>query len=434
MNKSTLLTILGSAALGLASKRKGAGSLSSGRTMTCSGVPWDTRVPLWHGTTAYRKIMDQNRIKTRQQLVSDQISTAVGGGTDKAVSMTADYRVAVAVVVGLNVFRKIANREISAMDMCELAHKRILPKLDRSDENSIKEFNSKFNPRVAELYDSDFIRLTRYSDYEIKDLSPIQQLESFLGGYKVNNYVIPEDPSKVFDGVSSRVYIHPDLFEDKPEWVQYREEQYLEYMTNLYKNLLSMGNLTKTFYDPLFFGTQAGDFIGLDIEDIGIVCTTSSIPRICFSSIWGYYDFGYLDENTVRQWGASLDELGWITTDSVEGSQYNNCFALNWGRETYIGNYKWVDTDIKPTPQNTMIGMGAMSEVRVYDPSKLTIHTEANSGNSNMNWGIFRNRFSSELKSISEIPGKWADEMIAYPYFADSDRDVLGCYLLGRQK
>jgi len=432
MNKSALLTILGSAALGFASKRKGSGSQD--KTMTCSGVPWNTKTPLWHGTTAYRKIMSQNRIKTRKQLVSGQISTATGGGTDKAVSMTADYRVAVAVVVGLNVFRRIANREITAMDLCNFAHSKILPRLDRTSENVIKEFNSKFNLRAAELYDNDFIRLKSYSDYQIKDFSQIPELEKFLGGYKLNDYVVAEDVESTNNEWSSRVFIHPDLFEDKPEWVQYREEEYLEYMTGLYKNLLSMGNMTKTFYDPLFFGTQAKDFVGLDIADIGIVCTTSSIPRICFEDPWGYYNFGYLDKSAIRHWSSDLNELGWITTDSVEGSQYNNCFALNWGRETYIGQYKWLDTDIKPTPQNTMIGMGAMSEVRVYDPSKLTIHTDSNSGNADINWGLFRDRFSSEIKSICEVPNKWADEMIAYPYFVDSDRDILSAYGLGRVK
>ena len=59
--------------------------------------------------------MRDGRFKTRSQLYNqrrqmgaEHITSAAGGGTDKAISLTTDARIAEAVCVGLNVFRLIA--------------------------------------------------------------------------------------------------------------------------------------------------------------------------------------------------------------------------------------------------------------------------------------------------------------------------------------
>ena len=95
--------------------------------MNCHGVPWNQDTPLWHGTLGFNKIMNQNRFKVRTELAQDQIKNATGGGTAKAVSMTADFRVALSVCIGLNVFRKIAKNEVTALQLIEYSIDKGLP-------------------------------------------------------------------------------------------------------------------------------------------------------------------------------------------------------------------------------------------------------------------------------------------------------------------
>ena len=74
------------------------------------GFPWDPRTPLYHGTVALGAIR-HGGFKTRAELRKGHHggpTQATGGGTDRKISFTLDYRVALAIVVGLETFRRLA--------------------------------------------------------------------------------------------------------------------------------------------------------------------------------------------------------------------------------------------------------------------------------------------------------------------------------------
>lgn len=308
-------------------KSKGGSSSSGIQTMNCHGVPWNQETPLWHGTLGFSKIMNQNRFKARRQLADGQVKNAAGGGTDKAVSMTADFRVALSVCIGLNVFRKIAQNEITALQLIEYSIDQGLP---------VKPNN-------------------------IQDAMIIDANTSEAG--------LTRKRSACF---------------------------------NIYQNILMQGSRRKKVYNPLFWGTNIEDFLTVSEDDIGVICAKTSIPRVIFED-WGYVYFGYLTQSEMRSHHAMLSEMFQTTEDSVEGYEYSGCYNIYRGSGRMIGSYRWENIDDKPTGSNTLIGKGAMSEIRVYDPSKLAI-------------------IDSESKKLSEImyEGVRATEMIAFPYFEEN--------------
>lgn len=389
------------------------------RTINALGLPWNTNTPLWHATVAYRKIMFlDGRFKTKQQLANQQVKNALGGDTGGGLSTTLDYRVACSVAIGLNVVRKIANKEITLEDLIKYAQQHDVLEETANIAKSLCNRVCSVEDAVEFLNGNIKIRKTLSGWAEILGRKgiPAQQVRYYLQ----NNTQM----KKVQDGFGGETFYINRTFLKSFLGIEITEESMIQDSFMFYRSILKC----KKFYDPLFFGTNPMEFKNINEEDIGIICATSSISRINTDNPIQIYNFGFTrNEQEARlianaceigtMWGADIYSKMNLSRDNEYLSIEKETNYANWQNATY----KVDCTPIKMNKSNTMEIVSSMSEIRVYDLQKLELVTGPSR---NINWGVFGNCYSMPISQI-RYKDQPLNQMIAFPNFPDNDKEVL---------
>jgi len=362
-------------------------------------------------------MFSDRRFKTKQQLANQQIKNALGGSVgENQLSTTLDFRVACAVAIGLNTVRKIAQTEITIKELYKfcLEHE-IYEEVKHmtcgicSIFKSAKDIEYFFNEKYK-YDDFDRTALSLLNSGKIKDIS---ELYSYINN-EPNIEVIP--PSE-FGGRWNGIYSTPQFMGFIPN--KYTNEDRIIWDTfYFYRAILK----ARKFYDPLFFQTDPNQFKDLHEQDIGIICSLSSIKRLMPESWCDIYRFGFVrNESLARDTGESLNITGYY--QEQKRINYKSAARYIFEKSDMVAQYRIDETPYTLTSDNTMFAVNSMSEIRA-NPLKLKFVTRHNSDQMNINWGVFPNTYSMNITEIS-FNNQPIKDMIAFPFFPDNDKEVL---------
>ena len=309
------------------------------KTFDLRGFPWNTHRPLWHGTTGLRAIVEDG-FKTRDQLEGSPHAT--GGGPSDAVSLTADRRIATAIIVGLDTGRRIALNPDGAYWLERMF--RGIPLRGRN-----KLWNRAVDYWTKAWDASDVEQLARNRIVE-NERSPFGRPRSELPPGAV-----PIRQSDCRGIVYS--WSRPGT-----------EEERATLVWKLYTTVVALSE--RTFYDPMFWLTDPGWLASLDPADLGLLLVESRVPYVCtepFSAV----NLGYMDKPSeyMTHW---LCECRWqVMGDFAKGRE---AAPPTYGARRF-GDYE-VDYDSpirRVSPSTSMIGVNGLVALRVYDPSLIDI-------------------------------------------------------------
>jgi len=243
MNSSTIAILL-SASLPFAKRLMG--SKSSSVNWNPLGFSWYPKIPLYHATVGYSKIKDSGRLKLRSQLIAQgQTNTAGAGGGEKGfVSTTIEKDRALAIAVGTNVLRKLAQGEINYLDLYE------------TFRNIEPLFYNSYTP-------------SRYFLMGMKQKHVLdQEYEKYLSTYNFTeeNYT--------------------------------RKEFNFDQGVKIYRAFLLA---YKDAYDPIFFAPTWKNYLNIKESDIGLLVGGSSIDRISLTGR-GAERLGFVPEGNEYIW------------------------------------------------------------------------------------------------------------------------------------
>ena len=215
MNSSTLAILL-SASLSLA--KKAIGSKYSTPNWNPLGFSWFPGIPLYHATVGYSKIKKSGRLKLRSQLIAQsQTNISGAGGAERGyLSTTTEKDRALAIAVGVNVLRKLAQGEMNYLDFYQ----------------------------NLETLEPSFLDKAGYNSQAILSVAYESQISSY-------------------EHLRNRGYT--------------REEFNFDQGVKVYKAFL---RAYKNAYDPLFFGPEWKDYVNIKESDIALLVGGSSIDRI----------------------------------------------------------------------------------------------------------------------------------------------------------
>jgi hypothetical protein len=309
------------------------------------GYEWRKSETLYHATTGARAILDGG-FKTRRQLGTDVHAT--GGGTDSAISLTSDLRVAQAIVLGLRVGRLIGRGEIELGEMI-IQGSQIAPKGNAlalaTDSIKSPEFVQNvdrglwpfrwgygYGPRSISINDAQLEALVAAGlaeQMQEKFSSPLATKPMWIDGWA---------PMEA-------------LMEFAPNYYPWR------FHWEYYKNLLGQGGMaTDELYDPLFFSTNVGALGQLNEDDIAVLEMKVDADWLCAAP----KDAERMGFEPRLIYGATAS---W--SDSCE----NHLDMEARGFTSGFGGSRPREWDA-PSASDTIAYLGqAMAEFRVYDPS-----------------------------------------------------------------
>ena len=312
--------------------------LSRGRrtekTFDLRGFPWNTSQPLWHGTTALRAILDEG-FKTRRQAGGRH---ATGGGPDDAVSLTADRRIATAIVVGLDTGRRIALNPDGAYWL-----KRLYKGIPKPKREALWRKATDYWQRS-------------WDGADLKLLAENHLVERAARSFGAD---LPPGATPIRVGSRGNYF----------SWSRpATAEERASLLWKLYTTILSLNE--RTFYNPAFWLTDPAWLASLGPEDLGVLLARSNTPFVC-TEPWGAVTLGYM-EKPSEYMTAWAQACRWqISGDFAKGrdARIPRSGLLRYG--DYTVDY---DSPIRRvSPQTSMIAVNAMAEVRVYDPSMIEI-------------------------------------------------------------
>jgi hypothetical protein len=323
-------------------------------TFTRNGFPWNPAWPAWHATTALSSIL-KHGFKTRSE-VSVQ---ATGGGTDKAVSLTLDPRVAFAIAVNLEVIRNIGRgvitlRELylAAQQECPRGLQHVLEYRHQTADDLEKEIAG-----LKWLSTSDWLSFNppirppgRWDTPPSFAVDPVAN----VGGWWVPLEKYPWKYEPWSYHKTKRGYLYHEAFE-------------------FYKQLLALGEGKKECYNPLFFMSDLDQIAAIPYRDLGVVEVTVDVNHVCLDA-QGAWVFGYLTKQGAYTWEHFLHDEQYSceqVLDRPDSADIYNKDRYGWPRDK-IGGFDVAQTgDRKRT--ETMVYLPAMAELRVYAPKKIHV-------------------------------------------------------------
>jgi hypothetical protein len=336
------------------SRPRGSRNTQPSLAVTRAGWPWPTSYRMLHATTGLRAIA-ADRFRVRSQ----GLASALGGGTSEAVSFTLSRPIVDAVLVGLVTLRRGARGELSLHDLWQ-AFARECPK-------GTAELRTKGDPDRNPVHhrymDQGLFREQKYMGSRLPP-GAIAEDEGWLGAQGVRYH--------------RAWWRKPVTRQEKAE----ARERRLNAFYQLYNALTAYGSGHDECYWPSFWGTDMEALARVDERDLGVITATSQIDRICLKA-GGALQLGYLDRPTAHRWSAFLDRVGRDCRDAVDmdrsyrqrGRQRPLApmfVGYNSPSDHRVGPWHFVETGTA-APDSAMVYMDSMFEVRVYDPTKLTL-------------------------------------------------------------
>jgi hypothetical protein len=293
-----------------------------------------------------QKILDEG-FKTRAQLSGINVT---GGGPDNSISFTLNRKTATAIALGIYTIRGIARGEILLGDLIVQAQQ-VAPK---ALEYCIKYMATDHGIKTPEDVRRVDSGLERFTNYSTK--ADASKLEKLLASERTE--IIAQDEWRVSGWapveIVASVSEHWRAGED-PAW------KYHRITFDVYKTLLSIGSGEKELYDPVFFLTNLGALSRMSLDEIGILSVKILADWVCAE--WrGAESLGYdpgswteprLWPSVLSDWSHGCENR--LRFPKEEGAPYHSTLPRGWD---------------PPSREDTIVYLGAMSEIRVYD-SKL---------------------------------------------------------------
>jgi len=154
------------------------GSKSTIRDWNPLGFRWYPSIDLYHATVGFNKVKNSGRLKLRRQLTAQGQSNLAGaGGAEKGfVSTTIEKDRAIAIAVGVNVLRKLAQGEIHYLELYEHL-KTFDPFFYSSVKNEYRLLNLTYEEKLAEY---EYLRKRNYSIEEFNFDQGLEVYKAFL--------------------------------------------------------------------------------------------------------------------------------------------------------------------------------------------------------------------------------------------------------------
>jgi len=322
------------------------------RVFTREGFPWDPNRTVYHATTGLRSIL-KHGFKTRKDIGRH----ATGGGTEHAVSLTLDPRVAVAIALGLDTIRRIVQGQLQWVELYE----RMKSECPQATVEGMKYM------RLAERDVYQYLHMG-YRPVSYMD-APFEWKQPLLnphGGFTLPEWVL-------FDQEEGRWWVpaakHPSK-SDSAAWYLLGGD-----MSDFYRQTLPFGEMYKECYDPFFMSTTLEAFKDTRPEDIGVVEVRADVRRVC-SDARGAVQMGYLTRDEAQRWAYFLsDEQNECEREVDRRAQ---------GEEPYVSSRVmrlpefaksgWqLVNEGRRVPDTTGVYFSSMAELRVYAPKRIEV-------------------------------------------------------------
>ena len=347
-------------------------------TLTPDGLKLSQPMTLYHATVQADKVLKSGGLKTRSELEGLNMT---GGGTDKAISMTGDARVAAAIVTGLITICGLARGEISIRKVIQ-AFMQKCPKAFKAmqEGGAAKEIESVYH--IADLYEKGLWRVK--VDYFTEKPSEEYETEWRRG----EGFEIPLEDYRAYH-------------EEHSPWIGRLHAE--DYFVNAYKKMLFYGSWHKEVYDPLFMSTDLRFFDVPCSELIENICILEAelsrdaviVPRgrEDFLSLFPASHLRFIDfpitESDI-QYGS--DRLRKAYNFFNEGT-YNPVDPDLYNLEIVVPEYARQTT---PPIKANVAYLSAMDEYRIFDTKLLSKY---------------------KVLSCGEEVLKTAEEILGTPYF-----------------
>jgi len=304
------------------------------------GFRWPRGRRVYHATLALDRVLSEG-LKPRSMLGDDIHAT--GGGPSESVSFTLDRRIAEAIVIGLRALALAARGELQLGQMIIEGH-RLAPKGTRSQLDSMR------------LSPDDVVRIDQ-------GLVPVTAGEhAWLNRVRLDVLVAHldqlVDPRLLYHHGASKPYAaqawgSPQLVAEMGELSArdlgyYAANQRFEF----YKYMLSFADWEHELYNPLFMHTSPRLLADIDIEQIGVVEAQLDADWLCAEP-------------------AAAQALGF------DVSARSRVWLSDWanaceGRLRHGWQVRPPSDWEQPEREDTVMYVGSMAEVRVYDRSMIT--------------------------------------------------------------
>ncbi len=345
-------------------------------TVTRAGWPWPARFPLYHATVA-RHAIASDRFRVRAQ----GLGNVTGGGTDRAVSLTLNPRVADAILVGLHVLQMGARGKLKEADLW----KRFGEDAPRATAKLIAADDIEMNPESSRMRDAGYVHKEDYLG------------ERLQAGW------IPDTRRYSWNDADGNTLVRAWWQKATPaEGLSLRRS----YFFRLYRYLLAYAESAQEAYDPVFIDTDMGALAATNDDDIGVIELVSTTPRVCLEPV-DLVPFGYLDE--LKPWmGRELWEITRRCKQGVSEDSASPMWRDNYARLDQVGDFALEDSG--PTgPSESMVSMGAMAEVRAFDPHQLTVVRQVSMTDRLRGLGLWRKVCHPyfNARELEQQPGLW---------------------------
>ena len=314
------------------------------------GFAWQKSTTVYHATGAMQAILDEG-FRTREQIGGAHVT---GGGPSNAVSFTLNKKTARAIALGLRTIRGIGLGKTLLGDII-IQTAQVAPKASVQLQKYLSEERGVRSPEDVERVDRGMERFS----YGVGPAA-------FKSDAYAAEVVISSGRAEFIDQSKYRVtgWAPADvLAEAEPErWGKIKDPawKYRRVTYDAYRRVLFSGSWEHEIYDPVFFMTDIGPISRMRDEDIGVLRAKLSADWLCAeyrdAETLGY-DPGSMTE--PRLWAS--DVSSWVHGceftlghPKEQGSSYNFTLPRGWD---------------PPTREDTVVYLGAMSEIRVYDLS-----------------------------------------------------------------
>jgi len=355
------------------------------------GLRWPKDTTVYHATGAMPAILDHG-FKTRERLGGKHVT---GGGPDNAISFTLNKKTAVSIAIGLRTIRGITRAEIGLGDLIIQAQQ-VCPQALAA---TMKKLEVDAHVRSPE----DVVRIDRGLEwftnrgYGLKDEQTRMVLASGrVEGLVEHGYGAVEGwaPSEVLARAQPERWEVHGKFPPREEW------RYRRFTYEAYRALLFSGSWDKEVYDPVFFMTNIAPISKLSDEDIGVVSAKIAADWVCAdyreAESLGYEPASMQDPrmfpSTMSDWKHGCERTLRYPPDP--GEPYHSTLPRGWD---------------PPTREDTIVFLGAMAELRVYDLSLIRDVREVENLDDALN--LARDAWDRKGKIIDE------------PYFMPYHRD-----------
>lgn len=364
------------------------------------GYPWNKSHVVYHATIGARSILEEG-FKTRSQLAGR--TNAVGGGTDAAISLTLDIRVARAIVLGLRIARRIARGTqtlgemvIQASMIAPAANDYALKDEGLLDADAIVLIDKGFAPFVVGMgYDGRARRLSEEQAAQLIASGVALNVQEHRAGAAAKPYRI--------DGWAP-VHALAELTAKNERWERVTPlGERLRYHWSYYKKLLAWGDMsTNELYDPLFFNTDVDAIGNVEKDDIAILSMRVDADWLC-AAPKDAEDFGYEERPHYadKAWSEQC------------AHHMDGMVRHGWQSARVGGPREWEP----PDPRDTVAYLGShMAEMRVWEPSVLR-DVKLVEDLDDVVYTVGRDWEDTKRNDFSEEFGKVIDAPIAHPYF-----------------